>query len=67
MPTETGATDSLLTAVISNAHVSDASGQALTQTLETVVPQTYRYGGFHLQHTGSTGASATVIRKIRLK
>ena len=61
------ATDSLLTAVISNAHVSDASGQALTQTLETVVPQTYRYGGFHLQHTGSTGASATVIRKIRLK
>lgn len=38
-----------------------------TQVLEAEMPNPNIYGGFHLQHTGSTGASATVIKSINLK
>lgn len=37
------------------------------QTLTAVMPHENTFGGFHLQHTGSTGASATVIKSIKLK
>lgn len=50
-----------LTAEIANENI-DAK-----QTLTATMPSPNRFGGFHLQHTGSTGASATVIRTIFLK
>lgn len=36
-------------------------------SLSAVMENPNTFGGFHLQHTGSTGASATVIRTIFLK
>lgn len=55
------ARDSLLTATIENPNCTPAC-----QQLQTVMPHPNGYSGFHLQHTGSTGASATVIGQIRL-
>lgn len=37
------------------------------QTLQAVMPHPNAFGGFHLQHTGTVGASATVIESIFLK
>lgn len=56
------AEDNILTAVVTNRNTPDAS---LNQTAEMTHPNAY--GGFHLQHTGSVGASATVIKSIFLK
>ena len=38
-----------------------------TQQMDAEMPHPNDFGGFHLQHTGSTGASATVIRSIKIK
>lgn len=54
---------SRLTALIE--HEQD--GTNLTQNLEAVMPNPNTFAGFHLQHTGSIGASATVIKSIFLK
>lgn len=35
------------------------------QQLTTTIDQPNRFGGIHIQHTGSVGASATVIQSIR--
>ena len=51
-----------LSATIENTNVEGAC-QRLTATMSH--PNVY--GGFHLQHTGSTGASATVVREVYLK
>lgn len=51
-----------LSATIENANVKGAC-QRLTATMS----HPNGYGGFHLQHTGSTGASATVVREVYLK
>lgn len=53
---------SQLTAKITNDLIADAS-QILTATM----PHPNVFGGFHLQHTGSTGPSATVIKSIRIQ
>lgn len=45
----------------------DNNGQQQTQTLEAMMPHPNTFAGFHLQHTGSTGASATVVKSILLK
>lgn len=37
------------------------------QVLTATMPHSSPFTGFHLQHTGSTGASATVVRSILLK
>lgn len=39
---------------------------AETQTLKAQMTRVLPFSGFHLQHTGSTGASATVIKSISL-
>ena len=52
----------ILTARIDNEKYPETS---ITLTAEMPHPNTF--GGFHLQHTGSTGASATVIKAIRMK
>ena len=49
------------TTTVSNTQHPEIPAMTLT---EKVTPNTY--GGFHLQHTGSTGASATVIKSIKL-
>lgn len=55
------ATGDTLSATIENTRAEDRR-----QTLSAIIlPNTF--GGFHLQHTGSTGASATVVRSIFLK
>ena len=50
------AKDSMLTALIEQA------GQQ--QQLTTTIPHPNAFGGIHIQHTGSVGASATVIQSI---
>ena len=35
------------------------------QTLCATMLHPNRYGGVHLQHTGTTGASATVVQSVR--
>ncbi len=37
-----------------------------TQTFTATMSHPNTYGGFHLQHTGSTGASATVVKTIKI-
>lgn len=37
------------------------------QCLSAAMPHPNTFAGFHLQHTGSTGASATVIKSIMIK
>lgn len=51
-----------LKAIIVNTNFPES-----TQILTATMPHPNAYGGFHLQHTGSTGASATVIKRIYLK
>lgn len=53
-----------ITATITNNNVQTAVN---TQTISARMPHPNTFGGFHLQHTGSTGASATVIKSIFLK
>lgn len=48
-------------------HANSREGKVATQTLEAVMAHPNTFAGFHLQHTGSTGASATVIKSIVLK
>lgn len=52
-----------LTAEITNTRLTKNN----TQSLSATMPHPNDFGGFHLQHTGSTGASATIIRTIFLK
>ena len=33
--------------------------------LSTVMPRPNSFGGIHLQHTGTTGASATVVQSVK--
>lgn len=35
------------------------------QTLSAVMPRPNSFGGIHLQHTGTTGASATVVQSVK--
>jgi len=56
------AKDSIITAETKNDNVENG-----IQILSSVMPHPNDYGGFHLQHTGSTGASATVIKRITLQ
>ena len=51
-----------LTAMISNDSIDNAP-----LVLTAPMPHPYTFGGFHLQHTGSIGPSATVIKSIRLQ
>lgn len=51
-----------LTAKITNSNLPNSN-----QILIARMPHPNTHGGFHLQHTGSVGASATVIKKIFLK
>ncbi len=57
------AEDKTLTATIVNTRLDGTP----TQTLTATMPHPNTFGGFHLQHTGSTGASATVVKSIFLK
>lgn len=54
--------DSLTAEISNSAHPDKAP-----QKLEAKMPHPNTFGGFHLQHTGTTGASATVVRTINLK
>lgn len=56
------AKDSVITAGIENENIENGM-----QKLISVMPHPNEFGGFHLQHTGSTGASATVIKRITLQ
>lgn len=51
-----------ISARIENCNFPDSK-----QCLSAKMPHPNTFGGFHLQHTGSTGASATVIKSIMLK
>lgn len=53
----------ILSAEIRNDRFESLSPQLLSATME----KPNSHFGFHLQHTGSTGASATVIKTISLK
>lgn len=50
-----------------SAKVSNSNFPDVTHTLTSKMPSPNTFGGFHLQHTGSTGASATVIKSIMIK
>ena len=50
-----------------SAKVSNSNFPDITHTLTSKMQKSSHYGGFHLQHTGSTGASATVIKSIIIK
>lgn len=52
----------VLSATVSNRNIPETR-QELTATM----PHANTCGGFHLQHTGSIGASATVVKEIFLK
>lgn len=56
------ANNDTLHAAIRNINFPDYA-----QNLTCAMPHPNTYGGFQLQHTGSTGASATVIKDIFLK
>ena len=61
---EIEATESSLSATITNPNTPDGNIDAAT-TLTITSPITSNpYGGIHIQHTGSTGASATVISAL---
>lgn len=53
----------LLTAEITNTNHPELP----TQRLSATMPHPNPFGGFHLQHTGTVGAGATVVRSITLK
>jgi len=55
----------LLNATVS--HADKTTGIISQQSLSATMPRPNTFAGFHLQHTGSTGASATVIKSILLK
>lgn len=57
------ARDGVLNAEISNTLLPDLQSQVLSSAM----PHPNLFGGFHLQHTGTTGASATVVKSIFLK
>lgn len=59
---ELAAETNILTARISNGNMAESP-----QQLSVRMPHPNAFGGFHLQHTGSTGASATVIKSIKLQ
>ena len=59
---EMSARGDTITAKVSNSNFPD-----ITHTLTSKMPSPNHYGGFHLLHTGSTGASATVIKSIMIK
>lgn len=61
--------DRQLTATMTSSPVTPTSDSVAPQeqTLTATMPHPNHYGGFHLQHTGSTGASATVIQSILLQ
>lgn len=50
-----------------HAAIQNTNVPSFVQTINSTMPHPNTYGGFHLQHTGSTGASATVIKSIFLK
>ncbi len=50
-----------------SAKIDNTHGGSEPMLLQAEMPHPAPYGGFHLQHTGSTGASATVIRSIMLR
>lgn len=52
-----------LTAQISNAQLSELG----TQTLTARMAHPNHFAGFHLQHTGTVGGGATVVKSIFLK
>lgn len=52
---------------IFSAEISNTQLEIPAQTLTAQMPHPNTFGGFHLQHTGTTGASATVVRTIFLK
>lgn len=60
---ELNAKGKVLTAEIRNTLLTELPTQKLTAEM----PHPNSFGGFHLQHTGTTGASATVIKSIFLK
>jgi deoxyxylulose-5-phosphate synthase len=41
--------------------------QGRIQTITAAMPHPNSFGGFHLQHTGSAGESATLIASIEMK
>ncbi|MCQ2257437.1 MAG: hypothetical protein MJZ41_05510 [Bacteroidaceae bacterium] len=47
-----------------SAHLTNGDNQ---QTLNAQIPSVNSYGGIHIQHTGSTGASATVISNLQIE
>ncbi|MGN0282478.1 MAG: hypothetical protein ACI4B3_09285, partial [Prevotella sp.] len=56
------ADEKTITAKIENGNVEGGS-----QQLTAEMPRPNTFGGFHIQHTGSVGASATVIVNLMLK
>lgn len=60
---ELKAKDEQLTVKISN----DRHPELPSQILSAKMPHPNTFGGFHLQHTGTTGASATVVKSIFLQ
>ena len=61
---EIEATESSLSATITNPNTpNDKSNAATTQTITSPITSN-PYGGIQIQHTGSTGASATVISAL---
>lgn len=64
---EIEATESSLSATITNPNTpNDKSNAATTQTITSPITSN-PYGGIHIQHTGSTGASATVISALHCR
>ena len=59
---ELSARGDTITAKVTNSNYPD-----ITHTLTSKMTSPTSFGGFHLQHTGSTGASATVIKSIMIK
>lgn len=60
------AIDTHLSATITSSAAT-SGGPLAQQMLQSEMPHPNSFGGFHLQHTGSTGASAVVIQSILLK
>lgn len=53
--------DSTFSALIENPSMN------VSQTLTAIMPHPNPFAGFHLQHTGSTGPSGTVVGAIKMK
>ncbi len=52
---------------ILSAKIENDNVEGYAQHLSTTMPHPNTFGGFHLQHTGSVGASATILKSIYLK